>query len=216
MRIINHDIYEGCYETRVYPFDKPDTEPRNLVSNGYIRVLFEGNHPPRIDFNIGLGHMNGDDVRVFQEAINKVLEIAAPAATVASADAVTWTLPSELVTPEVKTVLNRLQEMLVAKGDETGKTIATLQTELAATRAEAARLRAALESIEQRRHISEYNYVSQRRDSFERALKLIVSLGDEYFHEAGRVGINFTLTNMLKAAHEALAVQHPADEGAGE
>lgn len=45
-----------------------------------------------------------------------------------------WTLPAELVTPEVRTVLTRLQSMLEAKGDENTAKIAELERELAETR----------------------------------------------------------------------------------
>lgn len=76
MKVVRNNIYEGCYEVRVYPFAEPDADMRQIISDGYFRVLIERDCQPRIETNCQLGHMTTFEVLQLQTALNKLVEVS--------------------------------------------------------------------------------------------------------------------------------------------
>jgi hypothetical protein len=73
VKVITNQLYDGCYEQRVYPFAEPDADMRKIISDGYVRVLFTRGEAPRIIANIGLGEMTVEAAEQFQEALTEAI-----------------------------------------------------------------------------------------------------------------------------------------------
>lgn len=73
---ITQELYEGCTETRVYPFLDEGANERDLAFMGYVRVLFEQGKQPRIFANIQLSQLTVEDVRKFQATLDRVVKLA--------------------------------------------------------------------------------------------------------------------------------------------
>lgn len=73
MKVVTNQLYDGCYEQRVYPFAEPDADMRKIISDGYIRVLFTRGEAPRIIANCSLGELTVGEAIQFQNALTEAI-----------------------------------------------------------------------------------------------------------------------------------------------